>query len=136
MLRDLANEKPILGFPFGKPFRSQSLEMLNWGYGDWARDGWIEPHNSYLHFIYRAGLVGILLIFAILGMLFKMIKRFIRLRSFTGICLCGIIISWFVAANFLVIFELPFTAIPIWTIYGMTLAYCYKIEEGIFNNDI
>lgn len=130
MLRDLWREKPVLGFSFGRPFRSRSLEMLHWGDGDWARDGWIEPHNSYLHIIYRTGIVGILLIFSLLVILFKMIKHFILVKSFTGILLCGIIINWFVAANFLVIFELPYTAIPIWTIYGMTFAYCYKTREA------
>lgn len=129
MWRDLVREKPILGFSFGRPFRSRSLEMLHWGDGDWARDGWIEPHNSYLHIIYRTGIVGILLIFSFLFILFKMIKHFILIKSITGILLCGIIINWFAAANFLVIFELPYTAIPIWTIYGMTFAYCYKTRE-------
>ncbi len=129
MLRDLVKEKPILGFDFGKPFRSKSLEILNWGNGDWARDGWIEPHNSYLHIIYRASIVGVLLIFSLLFVLIKMVRKFIAAKSFTGILLCGIIITWFVAANFLVIFELPYTAIPIWAIYGMTFAYCYKVQE-------
>ena len=58
-----------------------------------------------------------------------MIKRFIMLKSLTGILLCGIIINWFVAANFLLIFELPFTAIPIWTLYGLTLAYGREVQE-------
>ncbi len=126
MLRNLKKEKPIFGFDFGDPFRSKSLEILDWGRGDWARDGWIEPHNSYLHIIYRAGIVGILLIFSFLFILFKMILYSLRIKSFAGILLCGIIINWFTAANFLVTFELPYTAIPIWTIYGITFAYCYK----------
>ena len=129
MLANLAKEKPILGFDFGNPFRSKSLEILDWGTAEWARDGWIEPHNSYFHIIYRAGLIGILLIFAILAVLLKMIRGFIRAKSFAGVCLCGIIINWFIAANFLVIFELPYTAIPIWAIYGMTLAYYHKVQE-------
>ncbi len=129
MLTELVNEKPIFGFSLGRPLRSRSLEMLHWGDGDWARDGWIEPHNSYLHIIYRTGIVGILLISSFLFILFKMIKHFILIKSTTGILLCGIIINWFVAANFLVILELPYTAIPIWTIYGMTFAYCYKTRK-------
>jgi len=123
MLVDLAKEMPILGFDFGKPFRSVSLEVLNWGTGDWDRDGWISAHNSYLHMIYRTGIIGVSLIMVILIVLLMMIKKFIITKSFTGILLCGIIINWFVTANFLVTFEVPYTAIPIWTIYGMTFAY-------------
>ena len=126
MVVDLANEKPILGFDFGRPFRSKSLEILRWGEGDWQRDGWIGAHNSYLHMIYRTGVVGIALILSLLIVLFRMIKKFIALKSLTGILLCGIIINWFVAANFLLIFELPYTAIPIWAIYGLTLAYYHE----------
>lgn len=129
MLVNLANEKPIFGFDFGKPFRSKSLEILHWGDGDWARDGWIAPHNSYLHIIYRTGIIGLLLIVSLLTILFRMIQRFIAIKSLTGILLSGIIINWFVAANFLLTFELPYTAIPIWTIYGMTFAYYHEVKE-------
>ena len=129
MLIELAKEKPILGFNFGKPFRSISLEILNWGTGDWERDGWISPHNSYLNIIYRTGIVGVLLIFSLLIVLLRMAKEFIFIKSFTGVLLCSIIINWFAAANFLVTFEMPYTAIPIWTIYGMTFAYCYKDRD-------
>ena len=130
MLADLLKEKPFLGFDFGKPFRSKSLEILNWGNGDWVRDGWIGAHNSYIEIIYRMGIVGILLILSLWIILFKMIRKFILTKSFTGVLLCGIIINRFAAANFLLIFELPYTAIPIWTIYGVTLAYCYKTQEA------
>jgi len=129
MLVELAKEKPILGFDFGKSLRSISLEALEWGSSEWARDGWVGAHNSYLHITYRTGIIGILLIVSLLIILFKMIGRSVREKSFTGIFLCGIIINWFVAANFLLIFELPYTAIPIWTLYGLTIAHCYKTQN-------
>jgi len=129
MIVELIKKRPVLGFSFGKPLRSKSLEILNWGFGDWSRDGWIAAHNSYLHILYRSGIVGLLLIVSFLTLLFKMIRQFIRIKSLTGVLLCGIIINWFVAANFLLVLELPYTAIPIWTIYGLTLAYCYKPQE-------
>ncbi len=130
MWLDLKNEKPmpILGLDFGRPFRSRTLEALQWGLGDWIRDGWIGAHNSFFHIIYRTGIVGALLIGGLFVMLFRMIRAFIFARSLTGILLCGIILNWFIAANFLLIFELPYTAIPIWTIYGMTLAYYSQIR--------
>ena len=127
MIVELMEEKPILGFDFGKPLRSISLEVLNWGVVDWLRDGWIGAHNSYLHIIYRTGIIGVLFIVFILSTLYKMIRELLQLKFITGILLCAIIINWFVAANFLLIFELPYTAIPIWSLYGVILAYyCNK----------
>jgi len=75
------------------------------------------------------------LIFSLLIVLFNMIKQSIQRKSFTGVLLCGIVINWFAAANFLLIFELPYTAIPIWTIFGMTFAYWHsQKEKGVNNN--
>jgi len=128
MLVELSREKPIFGFSFGKPFRSITLETLRWGEGDWKRDGWIGAHNSFLNMIYRAGFIGLMGIGVILVILFTMIKKSIQCKSLTGILLCGIIINWFVAANFLLIFELPFTAIPIWTLFGLTYAYVTTLQ--------
>ncbi|MBN1870863.1 MAG: hypothetical protein JW847_09845 [Candidatus Omnitrophica bacterium] len=123
MIVELAREKPLFGFNFGKPLRSVSLEILNWGTCDWQRDGWIAAHNSYLHIIYRAGMVGVIFIFSLFWILGRMIIEFVRMRSITGILMCGILIEWLVAANFLLILELPYTAIPVWSLYGITLAY-------------
>jgi len=133
MADEMFKEKPVVGFDFGKPFRSITLELFRWGEGDWRRDGWIGAHNSHLHIIYRAGIIGILRISAYVYLLFKMILRFVRRKLLTGILLCGIIINWFVAANFLLILELPYTAIPIWTLFGLTYAYYHK-KEGMENN--
>jgi len=129
MFVEMIEKKPALGFDFGKPLRSISLEILNWADEEWARDGWISAHNSHFHMFYRAGLLGILLVLTIFMHCFAMARSFIRLRSTTGILLCGIIISWLVAANFMPILELPYTAIPIWIIYGLTLAYCQNIKK-------
>jgi len=131
MFVNFIDQKPILGFSFGKPFRSKSLEVINWGIGDWSRDGWIAAHNSWFHIIYRAGLVGVIFIISVLVVLVRMIKKFIQLKSITGILLCGFIINWFAAANFLLTLELPYTAIPIWTIYGMTFAYYQNLKKSL-----
>ena len=128
MLVELIREKPILGFNFGKPLRSITLETLRWGEGDWKRDGWIGAHNSFLHVIYRAGIIGVLAIGAVFVILFRMIRKSIQCKSVVGILLCGIIINWFVAANFLLILELPYTAIPIWSIFGITYAYVGQLK--------
>ncbi len=89
--------------------------------GEWQRDGWIEVHNSFLHILYRTGIMGIP--FIIFVNFFNMVRFYLQSRSWTGILLCVIIIQWFVLPNFMPIFELPYTAIPIWSLYGMALAY-------------
>ncbi len=130
MLVELAKEKPVFGFDFGKPLRSISLEILGWGWSNWGGQGWMPAHNSYLNIIYRAGIVGVLFLLTVFVGLFNMIREFIRSRSVIGILLCGVLINWFVAANFLMVLELPYTAIPIWSLYGITFAYCYKKEAS------
>ena len=129
MLVELVSERPVFGFDFGKPLRPKSLLALNWASLPMSRDGWIAAHNSYLHMIYRAGIVGSVFIITILTLLFRMVKDFIRLRSVIGILLSAILINWFVAANFLLIFELPYTAIPIWSLFGLVLAYQCRLRE-------
>jgi len=129
MLTSLMEHKPILGFDFGKPLRSISLEILSRGAGEWKRDGWVAAHNSYLHIVYRSGIFGIALIVMIFVILFKMIVTFVRYKSLKGIFLCSILINWFVAANFLLILELPYTAIPIWSIYGATYLYYQQLSK-------
>ncbi|MCK5214105.1 MAG: hypothetical protein KAR05_01975 [Candidatus Omnitrophica bacterium] len=125
MIDELMKGKPLFGFSFGKPFRSVSLEILWWASGEWQRDGWIAAHNSYLESIYRAGLVSVLLILAMVIQLMRITIHFIKLASYKGLLLCGILVNWMMAANFLLIFELPYTAIPVWGLFGVVFAY-YK----------
>ncbi len=127
MLERMTEKKSLLGFDFGEPLRSISLEILKWGSGEWTRDGWIAAHNSYLHIMYRTGIVGILFIIVCLGLLGKMVFGFIVFKSVKGILLSSTLIGWMVAANFLLIFELPYSAIPIWTLYGVVLAYYHSL---------
>jgi len=133
MLREFSIVKPIWGFDFGKPLRSPSIEALVIGSGEWKKDGWIEAHNSFLHIIYRTGIVGVSFIIFIFSNLFNTTKFCIQSKSWIGMLLCAVIIQWFVSANFMPIFELPYTAIPIWSLYGMTLAYCGRkaINESV-----
>jgi len=120
-LRQLKEEKAIFGIDFGKPFRSSSIEYLYWAVGDWSHDGWIAMHNSYFEIVYRAGILGILLVGVILGLLFRLMLRVTKLRSLSGILLCAALINWLAAANMLVILELPYTAIPFWSLFGVGL---------------
>lgn len=128
MLVELSEKKPILGFDFGKPILPKSLFTLGWASVQFMQDGWVAPHNSYLHIIYRAGIIGVLFLMTIFGILFNMIKKSIKYKSIVGILLCVCIINWFVAANFLLILELPYTAIPIWSLFGVTWAYVSNLK--------
>ncbi len=111
------------GVGLGKPQRSPTLEMLNWGLADWGRDGWIAPHNTYFHVIYRFGLLGLALIFVVFFSWGRLLKLFIDQKLFQGIALLAVLLYWLTATSFLVILELPHYAIPFWTIWGVALAY-------------
>ncbi len=123
LIRELVSERAIFGFGFGKPTRSKSIEILGWGDSEWKRDGWIAVHNSYLHIIYRIGVVGVVFLLLLAFHLLKAICFFVKTQNLNGILLCSMVINWFVAANFLLIFEVPYTAIPMWCIVGVTAHY-------------
>ncbi len=132
MLRDMLRYKPIFGFAFGKPLRSESIEITGMAYGEWTRDGWIAAHNSFLEVIYRSGIIGVIFISFIFVMLFIMIKRFLRSKSITGILLVSIIIYWLAVAMVYVTFEMPYSAITFWCLFGITFAYSKEIS--LINN--
>jgi O-antigen ligase len=127
-IKELLKEKAVLGFSFGKPLRSKAIEIMGMGYSAWSSDGWISLHNSYIELIYRSGIVGIILILCFFAVLFRMIKEFVKSRSFTGILLVSIIVYWLVTAFFYVTFELPYSAISFWSLFGISLAYCHKVH--------
>lgn len=131
LLRELAEKKPVFGFDFGKPFRSKSIEIINIAHGEWTRDGWVAVHNSYLEMIYRSGIVGILFIIIIFLCLFRMIKSAIVSRSVTGILLCTALINWLVAAGFMLVFELPYKAVPFWILFGFAFAYLRGEKQNV-----
>jgi len=130
LLQELFEYKPLLGFDFGKPFRSKSIEILDIAHGEWIRDGWIAAHNSYLETIYRAGIAGVILIGILFMLLFRMIRIAMSLKLVNGILLCGILLNWIVSANFSLTFELPYLAIPFWSCLGMSLRYLKTSSTG------
>jgi len=123
MAVEMLEEKAIFGINFGKPQRSKSLEIRGWARTEWKRDGWITPHNSFFHMIYRAGIFGVLFIVIFFYTVIKMALNFLRTRSITGGLLISILIYWIILSQFLVILEFPYIAIPFWCLFGFTLAY-------------
>ena len=128
MAHELIQERAWWGFSFGHPQRSRSLEVLGWAQSEWGRDGWITPHNSFFHVIYRAGILGMGLICILFYMIGKLIKDFFNMNSIEGGILVGGLIYWLVLSNFFVILEFPYNAIIFWTLFGITWSYrkCLK----------
>lgn len=126
MVEEVIKEKAWFGISLGKPQRSLSIEKGDFAGGEWGRDGWIAPHNAFLHMIYRAGVFGFLMVLSIVAYLYMMTKKFIKRKSLEGLVLVSILVYWLVVAFFLVVLELPYQAIPFWTLSGMTLAYGNK----------
>ena len=107
-MQELWDSKSIFGVGLAQPQRSKSIEIMNWASDEWNRNGWIAPHNSFLHLIYRAGIIGIGIIGVIFTMLYGLFKDFIGRRSVIGVLLSGIVLYGLLAANFLLILELPY----------------------------
>lgn len=123
MIEEMIQERAWFGINFGKPQRSKRLEVSRMAWGEWTRDGWIAPHNSWLHYVYRGGIVGVLFIGFVGYIFIKSLKYFISHRDVAGVLLGASIMYWFTIANFLVVFEFPYNAIPVWTLFGMMVAY-------------
>jgi len=129
MIDELKEKNAWWGVGFGHPQRSPSIEILGWASGEWRRDGWITPHNSFLHMIYRGGIVGVLSVLTIIGVLAYLVRVFLKHRSIWGGLLVACLMYWIGISNFLVILELPYNAIPFWTFFGMTVAYGHALEN-------
>lgn len=131
MISDVINEKAWTGVSWGRPQRSPSVEILGIAKGEWVRDGWVTPHNSYFHIFYRSGLIGVLLILTLFAGLLRLIILAFRFRSVTAVLLISILIYWFIMAFFLIILEVPYTAIPIWTLFGCIIAYLNEKKNSL-----
>jgi len=129
MARELIKEKAFWGFSFGRPQRSRSLEVLNWATEEWSRDGWITPHNSFLHIIYRAGILGVCLIAIFFFLIGRLVRDFFIMNSTEGGLLVGALVYWLALSNFFVILELPYNAIVFWTLFGLTWVYRDQLKE-------
>jgi hypothetical protein len=129
MFREYIHEWPLSGFSFGKPQRSPSIEILGWAKGEWSRDGWIMPHNSFLHYIYRGGIVGLAIIVFILGSLAVMTRIFLARGSLQGALLVSLLIYWVIIAQFGVVLEFPYYAIPFWSVFGAAFYFARQLEK-------
>ncbi|MBL8012451.1 MAG: O-antigen ligase family protein [Candidatus Omnitrophica bacterium] len=120
-IKDIGRHRNIFGISFGKPFRSENLEIIRSAVNEWKRDGWIAMHNSYLNILYRGGIMGLIYIIAMIIGFGYMVRTFIVYRSLSCLLVCASLLIPFVTAFFAVALEVPYFAIPIWTLYGFLL---------------
>jgi len=123
MVLEYRHYKPLFGFSFGRPQYSPAIFKYNWVACTEYTDGWVGAHNSFLYMIYRAGIIGLAMILALVYLWGGLLRDFYSLKDWTGILLCAILLNWFISADFFLIFELPYTAIPVWTILGITIKH-------------
>jgi len=128
MVSELLRRRAVDGMPLGYPLRSPSLEILQRGKSEWARDGWIEPHNSYLNFIYRGGIAGLMMVVMMGFWQIRFWRFFAVQRSLVGILLSAGLLYWNILACFMVLYELPYTAIPAWMWWGLTAFYYRRLK--------
>jgi hypothetical protein len=128
MIHEYCQYKPLFGFDFGRPLHSSTMQHYNLSSSEYF-DGWVGAHNSFLNMIYRAGIVGLVLVLSFLLIWFNLLSDFYLLKDWVGILLCAILLNWTVSANFFLIFELPYTAIPVWTILGITLKHRMLLKK-------
>ena len=133
MLKELINGRRFFGFDFGKPLLPESIQLSGMAASEWKRDGWIASHNSFLEIIYRSGIVGILLIICIFMSIIKMARIFVFSHSFLGICVIGVIVYWLGVTLTYVTFEMPYSAITFWSIFGLALAHAYRNDTKTEN---
>ena len=128
MLERLGQRGWFRGVGFGEPQRSKSLEILGWGEIAWEIDGWVMPHNGFLHMIYRGGIVGILLVVGLLAGLTWLTVIFVKLRDMGGIALISTLIYWIGFSAFSVTLEFPHYAIFFWSLFGVAFAYARDLK--------
>jgi len=135
MLRELS-KKPLLGWGFGKPFHSPTLEALGWYHGEDV--GWIDPHNSHLNIAYKVGIIGYLVFLLIILKFFKRTMRFLsHLRKDDKIklyiaALLTCFVNVLVLSFFEVVLEGPYMGSFLWITMGLIIALenIYRKKEA------
>ncbi|NTV30113.1 MAG: hypothetical protein HGA80_08550 [Candidatus Omnitrophica bacterium] len=123
-------EKPLFGFHFGYPIRSASMKEYGFATSQ-DEDGWMGAHNSFLHIMYRGGVVGFAVVVLVLVYWAGLVRDMVKRQSFEGIMLCAVLLNWMISANFFLIFELPYTAIPFWSLMGITAKYRSFLRKSL-----
>ena len=70
--------------------------------------------------------MGVIFLIALFVSLVRLTKTFSRMKSIEGGLLIGMLISWLMYSNFLVVLEFPYYAIPFWVFLGIVYQYYRK----------
>ncbi len=105
-------QQPVLGEGYGIPFT----------FLIWTQDS--RPHNTFLTFLYKSGVVGFLALLFFLGHFFITGVRWARRspREHEGALLNVIVLSVFavlLTGMFTLVFESPFVGAPLWLFIGV-----------------
>lgn len=79
--------------------------------------------------VYRAGLIGLLVILSLLGTLAYLTQIFVRRKDVSGVLLISVLVYWCLLAMFSVTLELPYYAILFWSLLGLTMAYAFSQRQ-------
>jgi len=129
--------RPVLGFGFGKKFISEGA--LNLGYTTGIMQGWVESHNIFLSFLYKSGFLGLGSFLLIVVSFFIKIFRFLRtcLEEKIKIAViglsCSIIYILFLGFTGVVL-ETPYFGSVLWIIMGLVVVIM-KYYERKYENE-
>jgi len=125
--------QPFFGKGFGSYFTAPQLKDLSYDYSEN-----IDPHNSYLHLLMRAGLIGFILF--LLPHLIMLFRVFVVIRH-GSVSRWQLVKPWLLIltglsaiAFFNVVLENSFGAIPYWFVFGIILIICNATPESIKHN--
>ena len=122
MAIDWSQKRPVLGAGVGRPWFYDALYHTQFHYGE-DRLG-LDPHNSFLNLLYRYGLIGFLLLFAIVIAALNTALRALRRAPTGDVLLEGLLLYFFstvVFSSFTVALEGAPYALPFW--FSLALVY-------------
>lgn len=127
MFLDWKNGRSLSGVGVGRKWTYPALYKSKFHYGD-DRLG-LDPHNSYLHFLYRFGLLGLALFTAVVFLALREAWRALRCsaKGFPVLEGCLAYFGYTAAfASVTVALEGPSYALPFWMSLGLTAAFAAR----------
>jgi len=129
MFSDFKNGRTWFGAGPGKAWHYPALYHTYFHYGD-DREG-LDPHNSFLNFLYRYGVVGFALLLAVIGLVLASVWKALSKQPSGGdVLLEGLTLFFFysaIFAFFTVSLEGPSYAMPFWVSLGLMYAYSRQL---------
>lgn len=118
---------PIFGYGFGIKYINETLLNTPDWHEKLTKDTPIDPHNSYISFLFRSGFLGLAAFLAVLIKIFYISFKFLKSNkdlniSLILISLLSSTILILVTSFFMVVLEGPYLGIFLWINLGLILA--------------